>query len=160
MVIDHDNYKWLIGWQLCTRMTIFDNYASKWWKFKHFCFHHFLAMVAAIIGTWGIQYVLQRFFPSMSDGHEAASFVDGMWWFKAIRNHNSCCSICYHWKAMRASLEESTFLLHHLLLPWGLENVLSMVFVLQERISSSCHNNIVNSPIFSFNASNNHFFWH
>jgi hypothetical protein len=118
-----------------------DNYALEWpfltimrrndESSDIYFFHHFLAMVAATIRTWGIQYVLQRFFPSMSDGHDAASFVDGMWWFKAIRNHNSCCSICYHWKAMRASLEESPFLLYHLLLPWGLENVLSMVFVLQ-----------------------------
>jgi hypothetical protein len=29
-------------------------------------------------------------------------FVGGMWWFKANCNHNSCHSICYHWKAMKA----------------------------------------------------------
>jgi len=49
----------------------------------------FLVMAATTMGVGGIQHVLQSFLPSMSDGHEAVSFVGGMRWFKAICNHNS-----------------------------------------------------------------------
>ncbi len=41
MVHDHDNYKWSPGWQLCARMTIFDYYVLKWWKFGQFVFLSF-----------------------------------------------------------------------------------------------------------------------
>jgi hypothetical protein len=52
MVVYHDNYKCSPGWQLCARMTIFDYYAPKWWKFGQFVFRHFfLAMAAVGAGT-------------------------------------------------------------------------------------------------------------
>jgi len=32
MIVEHDNYKWSPGGQLCTRMTIFDNYVLEWMR--------------------------------------------------------------------------------------------------------------------------------
>jgi hypothetical protein len=32
MIVEHDNYKWSPSGQLCTRMTIFDNYVLEWMR--------------------------------------------------------------------------------------------------------------------------------